>query len=247
MKYSLIANWKMQLSVREQVALAVRIKKIKAPRGVQVTLCPSLESIHLVGQAITHSSVKLGAQNCSATLKGAYTGEVSLANLAALGCGTILIGHSERRAMGETDETIRQKLSLIPQVRSRSLSAILCIGEQADDRRKGYWKEILIAQLNKVLKNQPKELFTRLQIAYEPVWAIGSGNPLRPKEWSIICGILRGVLRKQSPQLESLPLLYGGSVDVRNAKQFLEAGADGLLVGTASQSFSSFQALIDSL
>jgi len=232
----------MQLDVRESADLARSFRqKWRGFSGApEVVLCPSHVALAAVHDALGRSSIGLGAQDAFWEAAGSYTGEVSPLTLAELGCRYVIVGHSERRALlGETDVMVAAKAASVSHA---GLTPIICVGE----RQKRGWKrteEFLRKQLQAALSKRPQ----RFVVAYEPVWAIGTGIPARPEDVRVVYKILREELvRSCHPGVgRRVPLLYGGSVDANNAKEFIQDPENGgLLVGRAGQALRSLLDLV---
>ena len=227
MKILVVANWKMNPSTLAEAKLLFNsVKKgLKNVKNVEVVICPPFVYLPILKTN--------GAQDCFWQEKGPFTGEVSPAMLRDLRVKYVIIGHSERRALGETDQMINKKIKAAI---SAKLKPILCIGETEEERKKGKTNKVLKIQLEKNFKSilNLKSKILNLIVAYEPVWAIGTGRA---------CGIPEAkeanlFIRKT---IKNLPLLYGGSVNSKNAANYIkEAGFQGLLVGGASLNANEF-------
>jgi len=232
----LVANWKMHGSRPEVEAYArgVEAALAAAPANVAAIFCPPAPYIVVAAAALPASPrLALGGQNCHAQPKGAFTGEVSAAMLADLGARYVILGHSERRATGETCPTVAAKAQA---ALDAGLTPILCIGESQEDYDAGQTLAVLAAQLA-ALKHLAHD---RVLIAYEPIWAIGSGRTPSTAEISAAHVHIKSVLGSQTS------VLYGGSVNAANAREILDLpGVAGALVGSASLTVSGMQALID--
>ena len=222
-------------SIKEALDKFTKIKKTADTlRNVKTIICPPFVYAGDLRKLATGHRIVLGAQNVWYENEGAYTGEVSPAQIASLGISYVIIGHSERRATGETDELVNKKI--ISAIKS-NLMAVLCVGEKERDQDGNYLKYIS-SQIEIALKGVSKKDLSKIVIAYEPIWAIGK-NAIRPAsaddalEVSILIKkTLAGIYKKE---WEVVPLLYGGSVNEKNAQEFLlKSQADGLLVGRAS-------------
>ncbi len=232
-----IANWKMQLSPEMSVRTARQFVRVFKNYQGQAVLCPDFLSLAAVSKILAKSPLALGSQDLSAFERGAYTGEISPVDLQSLGVKYSLIGHSERRSyLQESDKLLAAKIKAAV---SNKIIPVLCVGENALERKQDRAMAVIKAQLKGALQNLPTASWRSLIIAYEPVWAIGTGlncdreKALRVKmtinEWC-----RRGGFRKT-------PVLYGGSVKPENAASFLDRnGFDGLLVGGASLDAQSF-------
>lgn len=242
MKKLIVANWKMYLTLRQSIALAKRISKeasrLRSKNNVSIVLCPSFVAMEEAAKALHGTRIKLGAQDiycCDA--RGAYTGEVGLDDLRELGVEYVLVGHSERRRyFKESDELINQKLRATIKA---GLNPILCVGEPWTVRRKKKERQYVSRQVKSGLEGVTRGDLKRVVIAYEPVWAIGTKRPDSPKDASEMHAHIRKVVPAR------IPVLYGGSVNAKNAHAFLHAlGVDGMLVGKASIAFGQFSKII---
>lgn len=242
----IIANWKMHLGIRESLAHARGVLRALVGNDVQptVVVCPSFTALSEVRKVLVRTHVQLGAQTMGPERFGAFTGDVSVAQLDDVGCQYVIIGHSERRAMaGETDALVNQKMNLVSQT---SITPILCVGESRDVREQGKAETHVIAQLRAALKNVHIGTSSALVIAYEPVWAIGSGVQPTPAEVVAMHTAIRAaVVEGIGVRNDQLSVVYGGSVTGENAYQYLrEPMIDGVLVGSASIKLQEFSAII---
>ena len=248
MKKIIIANWKMNLDDKETTNLAKEYyKNIKSKRNVEVVLAPSFPFLKDVKKVISGTSLILGSQDVAAQEKGAYTGEVSSKMLKDLGCKYVVVGHSERRQfMGETNETINKKLN---QCFNMGLSPILCIGETLEENKDDKRDYVLVQQLQQALSKVNGLPENELVIAYEPVWAIGSGQYMEPKDMQLIQRVVKRVISSLYSEKfcnEKVRLIYGGSVNSINANDFLtQDNVFGLLVGIASLDAGVFRNIVD--
>ncbi len=241
MKY-IVANWKMNLSVRESVALARGV--LRELRGAeqlpQVILCPAYTALHEVYKSLARSRVALGAQDCGPHARaGAFTGEISPAMLEDTHCQYVLVGHSERRHLGETDVLIRQKLQAAYHSR---LTPILCIGESFEEHQNGNTFQVLENQLQQVIRHLEIPHDKKIIIAYEPVWAIGTGAVPATGDIVETHTHIRDLVGAYTGRdLANVVVLYGGSVAPENAYALLrEPQVDGVLVGGASLKLHAF-------
>jgi len=241
-----MGNWKMNGTLAEARALATAVREgLKRPRGVEVALCPPFTALAAVAEVLGTGPVRLGAQSCHWEAAGAYTGEISPVMLADLGCRYVLVGHSERRReMGETDEQINRKVQA---ALAHGLAPVLCVGETADERRQGLTFTTVEGQLRAGLAGMTAEAIARTTLAYEPVWAIGTGVNATPAQAAEVHGYLRGLLSELTSKeaAQSIRILYGGSVKAENADALgAEAEIDGALVGGASLNAPGFIAIV---
>ena len=229
-------NWKMNTLPAEGVELA---KNIVAGRGevcscVNFIVCPPFTHLSTVAEALKGSDVALGAQNCAAEAKGAYTGEIAASMIAALGCKYVILGHSERRQYyGETSETLNKKMA---QAYANGLTPIYCVGENLEEREAGKHFDVVKAQIEEVVYNLTAEQYKGLVIAYEPVWAIGTGKTATAEQAQEIHAYIRKVLaEKFGAAAEETAILYGGSCKPSNAAEiFAKEDVDGGLIGGAA-------------
>jgi len=237
MKTLVVANWKMNpQTLGEAKQLFNLVKRgVRNIKKAEIVICPPFVFLSNVQYPI--SNIKLGAQNLFWEKKGAYTGEVSPIMLKDLGCQYVIVGHSERRRyFEETDEIINKKLKVVIETK---MSPILCIGETQKQRDRGETDKILKRQIEKALEDisKLKTQNSKLSIAYEPIWAIGTGKPCDIEEAQKIGLLIRKIVSKIYNQTisKNIRLLYGGSVNNKNAAGYIEeAGFQGLLVGGAS-------------
>jgi len=230
-------NWKMNTTPASAGALASEIARATEVDGVTRVLCPPFVALAAVRDALAGTGVEVGAQNVHAEVAGAYTGEVSAQMLAGLASWAI-VGHSERRRdQGESDELIGRKLVRCVE---QGLRPILCVGEQLEEREAGNAEDTVRVQLERAtaeVRRQGSELPPDLVVAYEPVWAIGTGRTARGSDAAIMAQLIRLVLDESGIEggAENVPVLYGGSVTSAAIDEFLaEPDIDGALVGGAS-------------
>lgn len=248
MRQFLVAgNWKMntrQHTARE-LAAAIAADVPAVQTGVDVLVCPPFPYLLTVRAALENSGVKLGAQNVYFEPPGAFTGEVAADMLRDVGCEYVIVGHSERRhVIGETDELINKKVSAALE---NGLAVILCVGELLDQREGGETESVLESQMLGGLQSLGETAFRRLVIAYEPVWAIGTGKTATPEQAETAHGHLRKFLQNRyNPSVgEKTRILYGGSVKPDNAAALLEQpNVDGALVGGASLKAETFLPIV---
>ncbi len=248
MRRPLVAgNWKMNTTRSEARALAAAVASgvADAVASVDVAVCPPFPYLVDVGQAIEGSGVALGAQNAYHEPPGAYTGEVAVEMLVDVGCRWVILGHSERRhILGESDELIRKKIRA---ARDGGLGVIFCVGELLEERQDGRTEAVLERQMSEGLRDLPAEALDGLVVAYEPVWAIGTGVTATPEQAQSAHVYLRGWLAdRYNDQIASaMRILYGGSVKPDNAAGLLaQPDLDGALVGGASLKAESFVSIV---
>ena len=241
-------NWKMNTTVSEGVALAKAVaeKAEGLKNGVGLIVAPPFTHLVSVAEALKGSKVGLSAQNCADHEKGAYTGEVAVNMLVDAGCAWTILGHSERRQYyGETDEKLVVKVRL---ALDAGLGVILCVGENLDEREAGRHFDVVKAQVENVLFNFSAEDMKKIVIAYEPVWAIGTGKTATAAQAEEIHAFIRETLAaKFGKELaEETTILYGGSCKPSNAKElFAEKDIDGGLIGGASLKADDFIAIAE--
>lgn len=238
-----IGNWKMNTGREDAIALATAAARQAREATAEVAVCPPFPWIVPVGESVDRTALRIGAQDCSATDDGAFTGDVSAAMLAPW-CDLVLIGHSERRSMhGETDELIGKKLEAAV---THDLRPVLCVGEHAEDRAAGHAASIVTGQLDAALSGVPVSAFASLSVAYEPVWAIGTGAAATTADASEMAVAIRDWLQERAPgHSAEIRILYGGSVSDRNAAELMALPMlDGLLVGSASLDATIFGRII---
>jgi triosephosphate isomerase len=241
-----IGNWKMHGTQAEARDLAAAVRDgLKRKPAAVVAVCPPFTALPVVAQTISSSAIQLGAQNCHWDPSGAHTGEIAIPMLAELGCRYVLVGHSERRKdMGETDEQINRKVQA---VLAHALVPVLCVGETGDERRQGLTFTTVEGQLRAGLAGLTPDTLAKVVLAYEPVWAIGTGVNATPGQAAEVHGYLRGLVTELSSKevAQVVPVLYGGSVKADNAESLLaEPEIDGALVGGASLKAAEFIAIV---
>lgn len=254
-RYVIGGNWKMQVvTVDESVKIAQEIARgISSISTVEVFISPSFNSLYPVSQSIKETRLHLAGQNMYNHDKGAFTGQISALSLLDANCRYVLLGHSEpRRIFGEQDKLIRSKLL---KALDHNISPVLCIGETARERELDQTTEILHQQLSGSIKGLTPSQIRQIVIAYEPVWAINNKflnpdteiRPATPVEAKEAHGITRDWLRNEfgAPTAEDIPIIYGGSMNAKNAKELLSIDdIDGGLIGGASLSVDKFLPII---
>jgi len=238
-------NWKMNLLPEEGVALAQSIVEAAKDVKDEVVICPPFVSLPAVAEAVRGSNVKLGAQNVHWEQSGAFTGEVSADMLKALGVEYVIIGHSERRQyFGETDQTVNARIKA---ALAAELVPIVCVGETLEQRQQGKTHEVLSAQVGKALAGLSKEQVKSLVVAYEPIWAIGTGHTATPEQAVDAITDIRATVHKlyQRDTADSLRVLYGGSMNEKNAAELMAMPQiNGGLIGGASLKEEKFSAVL---
>ncbi|MBE6630784.1 MAG: triose-phosphate isomerase [Ruminococcaceae bacterium] len=240
-------NWKMNFTPAEAVAFINEIKPMVAGKdNCDIIFCAPYVTIAAALEAAKGSNIVIGAENVHFAPKGAYTGEVSAEMLKAIGVDTVIIGHSERRQyFGETDETVnlRTKAAL-----AAGMRVILCMGEVKEQREAGITNEVCAMQIKLDLAGIPAEDMKNIVIAYEPVWAIGTGLTATPEQAEETCGVIRDVLVELYGKevAEATTIQYGGSMNDANAADLLaKPNIDGGLIGGASLVAKKFTAIVD--
>lgn len=239
-------NWKMHLTRADSEALAAElVRHTRELAGVDIAVCPPLVYLDVVRQVVSGSTVALGAQNVYHEIQGAFTGEVSAPMLVDLGCQYVILGHSERRhVLGESNETVARKVHA---ALAAGLVPIVCVGETDAQREAGQTRDVVGSQLLGSLAGLSAEHAGRVVIAYEPVWAIGTGKVATPAQAEEVHADLRRMLdnRYNSAVAAQVRIQYGGSVKPDNAAQLLgQANIDGALVGGASLKSDSFLGIV---
>ena len=239
-------NWKMNKTASEAAALIEEIKKEVADVAkVDVVVCPPFTDLKDAAAACKGSNVKLGAQNIHWEASGAFTGEISAAMLKDLGVEYVIIGHSERRQyFGETDETVnkRTKAAL-----AAGLTPLVCVGETLEERDAGKMESVVVRQTKAGLADLGEDDIAKIVIAYEPVWAIGTGRTATPAQAQEVHALIRRTLAELAPGdvANSVRIQYGGSMKPENAKELMsQPDIDGGLIGGAALKADSFAAII---
>lgn len=237
-------NWKMNGSKAASEELCERIVAGLSPsKTVELLVCPPFPYLESAGKKLGGTPVSLGAQNVSQHPSGAFTGEVSGDMLRDIGCKYVIVGHSERRAlMHESSELVAEKFAAALRA---GLTPILCVGETLEERTSGRMDEVITAQLGAVLADPGIESFRSAVIAYEPVWAIGTGRTASPEQAQEAHGYIRNILTEQNVDISAaVRILYGGSVKGDNAAGlFSMPDIDGGLIGGASLNAAEFLAI----
>jgi len=242
-KKVIAGNWKMNNDISETQNLITRLTSglSKIKYNCDVIVCPPFTSLSEASTLLKNTPIKLGAQNVHYEDNGAYTGEISPSMLKSAGVEYVIIGHSERRTIfKETDETINKK---IIKALERGLKVIFCIGETLEEREKEITMDIIKRQVIEGLKNIPEAKMPEIIIAYEPVWAIGTGRNATPQQAQEVHSFIRKLVANiySSQTAENLVIQYGGSVKPDNAKELLsQQDIDGALVGGACLKAESF-------
>jgi triosephosphate isomerase len=239
-----VGNWKMNTTVAEARALVAAITRSALPAGVEVAVCPPFTGLADVSRILERSAVGLGAQDMFWEAAGAFTGEVSPVMLADLGCRYVIVGHSERRQhFGDTDENVARKARA---AFSHTLTPIVCVGERVDERDARQTERVITRQVAAATAGLSAEHLGHLVLAYEPVWAIGTGRAATGMEANRIIGLIRSILATHDNAASAYTrILYGGSVTADNVAEFSQQPEiDGALVGGASLDARKFLAII---
>ena len=245
MRTPLVAgNWKMNGS-RESVKELINgvVAGAKSLSGVEVAVCPPFIYIADVTAATEGSNVQVGSQDACTELKGAFTGETSIEMIKDFGCKYAIVGHSERRTLyGETDAIVAEKFSV---VKKAGVTPIFCIGETLEERESGVTEEVCARQIDAVFDVDGDNAFAGSVIAYEPVWAIGTGKTATPEQAQDVHAFIRQHLAKRNADIaDKVQILYGGSMNPGNAKELIaQADIDGGLIGGASLKADDFMAV----
>lgn len=245
MRLKLVAgNWKMNGSLAENRALLGAIKaELGALKGAGVAVCAPYPYLAQLQAELSGTQIAWGAQNVSEHPKGAFTGEVSTSMLKDFGCTYVIVGHSERRSLyGESDELVAKKYMA---AQAAGLTPILCVGETLAEREGGLTEQVVARQLDAVIAAAGVESLVRAVVAYEPVWAIGTGKTASPDQAQAVHAFIRGrVAASSSKVADGLVIQYGGSVKASNAAElFAQADIDGGLIGGASLVAEEFIAI----
>ena len=238
-------NWKMNKTPAETVALLNELKKIQPQTNVEVVVCPMTVSLFAAGPQLKGSDIKLGAQNVHFEDKGAFTGEANLASLKELGVEYVILGHSERRQyFGETDETVNKKTR---KVLEGGLKPIVCVGESQRQKELGITNEIVCMQTKAALSGVTAAQVCDVVIAYEPVWAIGTGLTATAEDANRTIGAIRGAIRDIfGDAAQDVRILYGGSMNDKNAGELMrQPEIDGGLIGGASLVAEKFEKVVN--
>lgn len=239
-------NWKMNKTAKEAAELINELKPLVAKSKPEVVVCVPYTDLCTVAEAIKGSKIKLGAENVAWADNGAFTGEISADMLKEIGVEYVIIGHSERRQyFGETDESVNKRLK---QALKNGLKPIVCVGETLTEREKNKTKRVLKKQVLEGFADITAEDFANIVIAYEPVWAIGTGKTATADEANKTIGYIRTLVKKTWGQdvAKSLRIQYGGSMKPGNAKELMAMrNIDGGLIGGAALKANDFAAIVN--
>ena len=248
MRRKLIAgNWKMNNTNKEALELVKQLKDlVKDVKDRDIMIAPTFTCLSDVNNAIKGSNIKLGAQNLYFEEKGAFTGQISADMLLNVGCEYVIVGHSEcRDIFGEKDELINKK---VKRALDKNLVPVLCVGEHLEEREKGITSNIVSSQVKEAFKGLSEAEAKKVVIAYEPVWAIGTGKTATPQDADDVHKTIRDTLKSiyNESVSEGMIILYGGSVNEKNADDLLNMpNIDGALVGGASLVADKFARIVN--
>ncbi len=238
-------NWKMNNNIEESLKFIEDIKSYDLEKDVEKLLCVPYTDLKSVKEAIKDKDIKLGAQNMHFEESGAYTGEISALMLKEIGVDYVIIGHSERREyFNETDETVNKKIKT---ANKHNIKPILCVGETLEEREANKEKEIVKEQIEKALKDIDLKYIESIVLAYEPIWAIGTGKTASSDDAQAMCEFIRQTINNLYGDVsEKVRIQYGGSVKPANITELMEKkDIDGALVGGASLKAEDFAKLVN--
>ncbi|TLX71527.1 triose-phosphate isomerase [Labilibacter sediminis] len=248
MRQNIVAgNWKMNMTLQEGVELATEVNNIVASKGANCGVVLGVPATHIteVVKAVDTAKVSVAAQNCADKVSGAYTGEISASMVKSTGAGHVILGHSERREYyGETNAILKEKTDL---TLANGLTPIFCIGEVLEEREANKQNEVVKTQIEEALFHLSAEDFGKIVLAYEPVWAIGTGKVATPEQAQEIHAYIRSVVADKygAEVADNCSILYGGSCKPGNAKElFANPDVDGGLIGGASLKAEDFHGII---
>ena len=245
-KAVIAGNWKMNKTPSETTALINEMKPLVKDADCSVVLCVPFVDLPAAVEAAKGSNIKIGAQNVHFEKSGAFTGEISADMLCELGVEYVIIGHSERRTyFGETDVTVNKRaLAAL----NAGLTAIVCVGEYLEQREQGVTAELVAMQTKIALKNVTPEQLERVIIAYEPVWAIGTGKTATAEQANEVCAVIRATVASLygEDKANALTVQYGGSMNAGNAQELVaQPDVDGGLIGGASLKAADFATIVE--
>lgn len=246
MRRAMIAgNWKMNMTPGQTVQLVAALRNIAQASQAEVVVCPMTVSLFAAAQCLKGSSIKLGAQNVHFEDKGAFTGECNCASLKELGVEYVILGHSERRQyFGETDETVNKKAC---KALAEGLKPIICVGEKLSEKQMGITEEIVCLQTKAALHGVSRTQLDEVVIAYEPIWAIGTGMTATPEDANQTIRAIRNAIRDVYGDVaQNIRILYGGSMNDKNARDLMaQSDIDGGLIGGASLVAEKFEKIVN--
>ena len=245
-KHIVAGNWKMNNDLGQTQALITDLKKQTQTSDAEVMIAPTFTNIYNAFEALKLQSIEVVAQNMHYAKNGAYTGEISASMLKSVGVETVILGHSERRAyFGETEEILTQKVDAALE---NNMRIIFCFGEELNDRKTNNHFKVVENQIKNSLFHLPENAWKKIVLAYEPVWAIGTGETASPDQAQEMHAFIRSlVLNKYNKDIaENVSVLYGGSVKPSNAKEiFSNPDVDGGLIGGAALNAEDFYAIVN--
>ena len=245
-KHIVAGNWKMNKTEVETTQLIDKLKKQNLKSGVEIFIAPTFVNLYSAVKAVSGSGIRVVAQNMHQSVSGAFTGEISSAMLLDIGVHHVILGHSERRNyFGETDKILKEKVQAALQ---SGLNIIFCIGEELKDRKSNTHFDVVKQQLSTALFDLDTIQWQQIVLAYEPVWAIGTGETASPREAQEMHSFIRSLISKNYDKncADGVSILYGGSVKPANAREiFSQVDVDGGLIGGASLHAEDFAAIIN--
>lgn len=244
-KAVIAGNWKMNKNPEETKALLAEVAPLVKDAACEVVACVPFIDLPAAVEAAKGTNIKIGAQNCHWEESGAFTGEIAANMLTSIGVSYVIIGHSERRTyFGETDQTVNQRIRA---ALDAGLSVILCVGETLEQREQGITEELVALQTKIALLGVTKEELARVIIAYEPIWAIGTGRTATSAQAGEVCRAIRSVIAAlyDKQTADAFTIQYGGSMNAKNAAELLAQGdVDGGLIGGASLKATDFAEIV---
>lgn len=244
-KAVIAGNWKMNKNRAEAKALITDLKPLVADASCDVVICVPYTNLETALAATEGTNIKVGAENCHFEKSGAFTGEISADMLTEMGVEYVIIGHSERRQyFGETDVTVNKRTKAAI---AAGLNVILCVGEMLEDRENGITAELVAMQTKIALKDVSKEELKQVIIAYEPVWAIGTGKTATAEQANEVCAIIRSVIAQMYDQAaaDAMTIQYGGSMNAKNAEELVaQPDVDGGLICGAALKAEDFSVIV---
>ena len=244
-KAVIAGNWKMNKNRAEAKALIEELKPLVADASCDVVICVPFTNLETALAATEGSNIKVGAENCHFEKSGAFTGEISADMLTEMGVEYVIIGHSERRQyFGETDVTVNKRTKAAIEA---GLNVILCVGEMLEDRENGITAELVALQTKIALKDVTRDQLKQVIIAYEPVWAIGTGKTATAEQANEVCAIIRSVIAEMYDQAaaDAMTIQYGGSRNAKNAEELVaQPDVDGGLIGGAALKAQDFSVIV---
>lgn len=243
MKKIIAANWKMNKDLNDTKDFLKKFLSIKTDFVDDVIIFPPFVDLSYLCDNLKNYNVKVGAQNCHYEDKGAFTGEISASMIKKIGADYVIIGHSERRLyFGETNSIINKKISAALR---NNLKVVLCVGENLSQREHGKECEVVLFQIKEAIDGLPKEKIKNIVIAYEPIWAIGSGKTVFPQQADFMCKSIKDFIKKTYEIPFEIKVLYGGSLKSGNVEDFFRMShVDGGLIGGASLDAEGFMNII---